>query len=429
MNAYDIAIDFLYTQLPMFQRTGASAYKPGLDTAKALDDAFGNPHRCYRTIHVAGTNGKGSTAHSIAAVLQSAGYKVGLYTSPHLVDFRERIRVNSRMISRDAVIDFVDRYRSMSLDIHPSFFELTMTMAFEYFAAENVDVAVIEVGLGGRLDSTNIITPILSVITNISFDHVAFLGDTLTSIATEKAGIIKPDIPVVIGEAEGDVKQVFAHKALMVGAPIFYAQEQNIYRNCESTESGYVYYNTPWGDVIGEMSGECQPRNAATIFTSLMQLQQLGLHITTDAVVAGMANVTTLTGLMGRWMTINKNPLVVCDTGHNVGGWQYITQQLSEYNQGRLHMVIGFVNDKDITHILELMPKDATYYFTKASIPRALASEDVAKEASLNGLSGICFDSVEAAYIAALGKADDCDMIFVGGSTFVVADLLSYLNK
>lgn len=429
MNNYDTAIDFLYTQLPMFQRAGAPAYKPGLDTAKALDEAFGNPHRRYRTIHVAGTNGKGSTAHSIAAVLQSAGYKVGLYTSPHLVDFRERIRVDGRMITREAVVDFVDRYRSMSLAIHPSFFELTMTMAFEYFATENVDIAVIEVGLGGRLDSTNIITPILSVITNISFDHEAFLGDTLTSIAAEKAGIIKSDIPVVIGEAEGDVKQVFAQKALTVGAPIFYAQEQNVYRNYKSTESGYVYYATPWGDVVGVLSGECQPRNAATIFTSLVQLQQMGLHITAEAVISGMANVTTLTGLMGRWMTINKNPLVVCDTGHNVGGWQYIAQQLREYNKGRLHMVVGFVNDKDITHILELMPKNATYYFTKASIPRALASHDVAKEAERKGLRGTCFDTVEAAYIAALGTSDDSDMIFVGGSTFVVADLLSYLNK
>ncbi len=428
MMSYDEAINFLYTQLPMFQRAGAPAYKPGLDTSRTLDNAFGNPHKCYRTIHVAGTNGKGSTAHTIAAVLQSAGYKVGLYTSPHLVDFRERMRVDGRMISREAVVDFVERYRAMSIGVYPSFFELTMMMAFEYFAKEKVDIAVVEVGLGGRLDSTNIISPILSVITNISFDHTAFLGDTLPAIASEKAGIIKSSIPVVIGEAEGEVKRVFADKAAEVGAPIIYAEERRPYTEAVKVDDGYLYRSTPWGDIRGALSGDCQPRNAATILTALEQLQHIGLNISGQAVAEGMSDVCRLTGLMGRWMTLQSSPRVVCDTGHNVGGWEYISRQLASVATSQLRLVIGFVNDKDITHILDLMPRNAKYYFTQASIPRALAAEEVARIANEKGLCGTCFPTVAEAYSAALAESALNDFIFVGGSTFVVADLLSSLE-
>lgn len=424
MKEYNDAIEFLYTSMPMFQRVGASAYKPGLDTVKLLDEAFGNPHLKYKTIHIAGTNGKGSTAHTIAAILQSAGYRVGLYTSPHLVDFRERIRVNGAMISHEAVVDFVNRYRAMSLDCHPSFFELTMTMAFEHFANEKVDIAVIETGLGGRLDSTNIITPILSIITNISFDHTAFLGNTLTAIATEKAGIIKPSIPVVIGEAQGPVREVFQQKADEQNSPIYFAEDEPRFDSIETLDNALLYRGAQYGDIIGELMGDCQPKNAATILTALPILAKSGIKITDGAVIDGFAHVTTLTGLMGRWMTLHRNPHVVCDTGHNVGGWQYLSRRLKSID-GTLHMIIGFVNDKDVSHILEMMPKTAKYYFTNASIERAMPVNQLAEIAAECGLVGSQYPSVEDAYKAALANATPTDTIFIGGSTFIVADLLA----
>lgn len=428
MKEYNEAIEFLYTSMPMFQRVGASAYKPGLDTVKMLDDKFGNPHLKYKTIHIAGTNGKGSTAHTLAAILQSAGYRVGLYTSPHLVDFRERIRVNGTMISHEAVVDFVNRYRAISLNCHPSFFELTMTMAFEYFAREKVDIAVIETGLGGRLDSTNIITPIMSIITNISFDHTAFLGDSLKSIAGEKAGIIKPSIPVVIGEAYGEVRDVFAQKALEQHSPIFFAQDEQRFAGVDSLDDGLLYRATQYGDIVGELMGDCQPKNAATILTALPLLEAQGLSITSQAVKEGFAHVTTLTGLMGRWMTLQRNPHVVCDTGHNVGGWEYISRRLHSI-EGTLHMVIGFVNDKDVSHILEMMPKTAKYYITNAQIERAMPASQLAEIANQCGLIGEQYPSVEEANNAALAAAQPSDTIFIGGSTFIVADLLTSLQK
>ena len=424
MKEYNDAIEFLYTSMPMFQRVGASAYKPGLDTVKLLDKKFGTPHKNYLTIHIAGTNGKGSTAHTLAAILQSAGYRVGLYTSPHLVDFRERIRVNGRMISRDAVVDFVNRYRAMSLECYPSFFELTMTMAFEYFAREKVDIAVIETGLGGRLDSTNIITPILSVITNISFDHTAFLGNTLESIASEKAGIIKPSVPVVIGEAQDSVREVFQQKADEQRAPIYFAEDVARFDTIEPLQEGLLYKNTPYGDIIGELMGDCQPKNAATILTALPLLAECGIKVSTQSVKDGFAHVGSLTGLMGRWMTLHRNPHVVCDTGHNVGGWQYLSRRLKSID-GTLHMIIGFVNDKDVSHILEMMPKTARYYLTNAQIERAMPVAQLAEIATECGLVGEQFPSVEDAYNAALAKASTEDTIFIGGSTFIVADLLS----
>ena len=424
MKEYNDAIEFLYTSMPMFQRVGASAYKPGLDTVKLLDEAFGNPHLKYKTIHIAGTNGKGSTAHTIAAILQSAGYRVGLYTSPHLVDFRERIRVNGAMISHEVVVNFVNRYRAMSLDCHPSFFELTMTMAFEYFANEKVDIAVIETGLGGRLDSTNIITPILSIITNISFDHTAFLGNTLTAIAAEKAGIIKPSIPVVIGEAQGEVREVFQQKADEQNSPIYFAEDVARFDTIEPLQDGLLYKNTPYGDIIGELMGDCQPKNAATILTALPLLAECGIKVSAQSVKDGFAHVGSLTGLMGRWMTLHRNPHVVCDTGHNVGGWEYLSCRLKSID-GTLHMIIGFVNDKDVSHILEMMPKTAKYYFTNASIERAMPVNQLAEIATKCGLVGFQYPSVEDAYKAALANATPTDTIFIGGSTFIVADLLA----
>lgn len=428
MVNYDEAINFLYTQLPMFQRMGANAYKPGLDTSIALDKAFGNPHSRFPSIHIAGTNGKGSTAHTLAAILQSAGYKVGLYTSPHLVDFRERIRINGEMIYHSAVVDFVNHYRALQLDCQPSFFELTMTMAFEYFAKEKIDIAVIETGLGGRLDSTNIISPILSIITNISFDHTAFLGDTLTAIASEKAGIIKRNTPVVVGEASGDVKQLFLDKSIEMNSPIKFADENKAFSSAELTPDGYLYHNTPFGNITGELTGECQQKNTATILSAIEQLRLIGWEITPDAVKQGFANVCNLTGLAGRWMELQQSPRVVCDTGHNVGGWEYLSRQLSQV-EGKLHMVIGFVNDKDISHILDLMPHNATYYFTRAEIPRALSADEVKAIALAKGLKGEAYATVAEAYQKAIVSASATDTIFIGGSTFVVADLLSHRQQ
>lgn len=429
MLDYNDAIDFLYTQLPMFQREGAPAYKPGLDTARMLDNAFGNPHTRYPSIHIAGTNGKGSTAHTIAAVMQSAGYKTGLYTSPHLVDFRERIRVNGEMIPHECVCDFVNRFRAMNPPCHPSFFELTMMMAFEHFSREAVDIAVIETGLGGRLDSTNIISPVMSIITNISFDHTAFLGDTLEKIASEKAGIIKPGVPVIIGEASGEVKDVFTAKARQERAPIYFAEEHVPYFALTTDEHRrFVYKDTVFGDITGELSGECQPKNAATILTALERLRANGWELPSEAVKKGFANVGSITGLAGRWMTLSDNPRVICDTGHNIGGWEYISRQLASVT-GQKHMVIGFVNDKDIDHILDLMPRDARYYFTRAAIPRALPAEELAAKASAKGLHGSTHPTVADAYRCAIDNASTGDTVFIGGSTFIVADLLTHLHR
>ena len=351
---------------------------------------------------------------------------MGLYTSPHLVDFRERIRVNGEMISRQGVIDFMDRYRKMTLNCSPSFFELTTIMAFDWFASQKVDVAVIETGLGGRLDTTNIITPVLSVITNISFDHVAQLGNTLESIAREKAGIIKPGIPVVIGEAEGDVARVFADKAESEKAPIAFA------KNCHCIESYTVgndfncYRGTPWGDIKGELTGECQARNAATILTALEELKK-SFNFSVKDVLNAFANVTSLTGLMGRWMKTGDWPLTVCDTGHNTGGWQYTGKRLPSMSRP-LAMVIGFVSDKDVDHIFPFMPKDALYFFTRASIPRAMAAEDVAAKAHVCGLNGTIVADVATAVKEARNSVGLQGTVFVGGSTFVVADYIKSLG-
>lgn len=449
---YTEATEFLYNQLPMFSRTGAAAYKPGLDTSHKLDAFFGHPHRKFKSIHVGGTNGKGSTSSMLAAVLQAQGYKTALYTSPHLVDFRERMRINGEMIPEQGVIDFVERFQKSDYDGHPSFFELTMMMAFDWFAKEEVDYAVIEVGMGGRLDSTNIITPEACVITNISFDHTQFLGLTLSAIAGEKAGIIKEGIPVVIGEAEGDVRKVFERKAGEVGAPIKFAQDNPELLEAEHIATGgYDCRTRSFGSLFCELSGEYQRKNINTALCSLEMLRSCGIEIKDAAVKEGLGNVGKLTGFQGRWTVLGTDPLTICDTGHNEAGLRYNMKQLAELIGHRpgatLRMVIGFVADKDIEHILGLLPKTAHYYFCNAQIPRALPAAQLAERAMKVGLRGRVYPSVRSAFNAArlaanlstpaspldkmhnpdVQKIDD--IIYIGGSTFVVADLLAGMKR
>lgn len=427
---YQETIEYLYNQLPVYQKVGGSAYKEGLDNSLLLDDYFSHPHRKYKTIHVGGTNGKGSTSHLLAAILQEAGYKVGLYTSPHLIDFRERIRVNGEKISEEYVVDFVEKHRAVFEPIHPSFFELTMTMAFLYFADMEVDVAIVEVGLGGRLDSTNIITPDLSIITNISFDHMQFLGDTLEKIAIEKAGIIKPGVPVVIGEAEGEVRKVFEDTAERVGAPITFAEDENLITSSLKTASGWLFDTKYFLHLKGELSGYAQIKNAATVLCSIRELQKVGYIVPSKAIYSGFAYVTKLTGLMGRWQIIQEmKPKIVCDTGHNVAGMKYIAEQLAGEKYNTLHIVLGVVNDKDVSSILTLLPKKAIYYFTRASIPRAMNEMELQAQARTFGLTGYSYPTVEEAFYAARDWAMPNDFVFIGGSNFVVGEVLELLDK
>lgn len=421
---YSETIEYLYNAAPAFTKVGASAYKEGLSNTLALDEYGGHPHREYLTVHVAGTNGKGSCSHTIAALLQSAGLKVGLYTSPHLVSFRERIRVNGEMIPEQYVVDWVAANRSFFEPLSPSFFELTTAMALQYFRDAEVDIAVLEVGLGGRLDCTNIVTPILSVITNISFDHTQFLGDTLEKIAAEKAGIMKPGVPVVIGEAQSGVREVFAEKAKETGAPIIFAEDNNISLDCEM-----------------QLKGSYQQKNKNTVLNCLVPLARAlkahGFHVTdaTKKTKHAFAHVCDMTGLMGRWQTLQTSPLVICDTGHNVAGWQYLSEQISQThtalcNEGKepqLRMVFGMVDDKDIDTVMNLLPRNAVFYFTQASTHRARPAEKVMEKASAHGLEGTIYNNVYDAYQQACADADENDFIFVGGSSYIVADLLSSL--
>ena len=407
---YKDTLDYLYNSAPLFQQIGAGAYKEGLENTWALDEHFGHPHRSFRSIHIAGTNGKGSCSHTLAAILQEAGYKVGLYTSPHLIDFRERIRVNGQPVPEAYVIRFVEEERAFFEPLHPSFFELTTAMAFRYFAEEKVDVAVVEVGLGGRLDCTNIIRPDLCIITNISLDHVQFLGDTLEKIAGEKAGIIKPGIPVVIGETTPETRPVFQKKAEEVGAPIHFAEEE-----VKEVHPDWEY----------ELKGLYQEKNRRTLWAALPLLQEGGYQISESDIQTGFAHVVELTGLMGRWQKLQEHPTVVCDTGHNVGGIQYIAEQLRRQVFRRLHIVIGMVNDKDVCGVLALLPREATYYFTQASVKRALPAGQLARLAAEAGLQGTCYPDVPSAVRAAQKESLPEDFIFVGGSSFIVADLLA----
>lgn len=426
---YDETVTYLFNCAPPFQQVGGAAYKEGLSTTIALDNHLGNPHRKFRTIHVAGTNGKGSTSHTLAAILQESGYKVGLYTSPHLIDFRERMRVNGTPASKEYVMDFVERHRAFFEPLQPSFFELTTAMAFNYFAEQNVDVAIIEVGLGGRLDCTNIITPELCIITNISPDHTQFLGNTLQEIASEKAGIIKNGIPVVIGETTTETKEVFAQKAKESNAPIIFAEEEALLTAATPMENGYRYSSTVFGEFCGELGGDYQQKNTNTLLSAINILRGKGFTITEESLRKGFTNVCKLTGLMGRWQKIQENPRVICDAGHNIGGIKYITEQLARVDCRELRIVFGMVNDKDITSVLKMMPKNAEYYFTQASIKRAMPADDLKNMAERFGLMGNSHPNVKEALEAALSDSSDDDFIFVGGSCFIVADLLVALKK
>lgn len=425
---YAETINYLFNVAPLFQNIGQGAYKEGLSNTYALDDHFGHPHKAYQTIHVAGTNGKGSCSHTIAAILQEAGYKVGLYTSPHLVDFRERIRVNGEMISEQRVIDFVEQERDFFEPLYPSFFELSTALAFVHFKEQKVDVAVIEVGLGGRLDCTNIISPLASIITNISFDHTQFLGSTLPQIAGEKAGIIKKGVPVVIGETNGhpEVKEVFLQKAIEVNSPIIFADETDeVASYADMTTGGKSYQTASFGTIEGTLGGDCQVYNTSTILNAIKVLRRQGLSISDEQVRNGFLHVCQSTGLMGRWQHISETPLTVCDTGHNVGGIQYITQQLRRTPHNRMHIVIGMVGDKDVRGSLSLFPKDATYYFTQATVKRAMPATQIRELGESLGLNGEAYPTVGEAYQCAVSQANPDDLIFVGGSSFIVADFLS----
>lgn len=428
---YQETLNYLYNSAPLFQNIGQGAYKEGLENTLKLDEYFKSPHKKFKTIHIAGTNGKGSCSHTIASILQSAGYKTGLYTSPHLIDFSERIRVNGKPIDQQFVVDFVREHKHFFEPLHPSFFELTTAMAFHYFAEQQVDVAVIEVGLGGRLDCTNIITPDLSVITNISFDHIQFLGNTLADIAREKAGIIKHNIPVVIGETTEETLPVFQNKANSENADIRFAEKENHILNAERDTStgGYIYQTDRYKDLKGELGGLCQTKNTNTILTAIEVLLEKGYKISENDIRKGFGNVCELTGLMGRWQKIESNPTIICDTGHNIGGIKYIAEQLSEMEYTNLHIIMGMVNDKDINGVLELLPKNAIYYFTQASVKRALPAEEVKRLANIHGLSGKSYPSVETALEEAKKKAEKNDLIFIGGSSFIVADLLTFYKK
>lgn len=425
---YQETIEYLFNQLPVFQKEGASAYKPGLDTIHSLDASFSHPHFQYPSIHVAGTNGKGSVSHLTASVLQEAGLRVGLFTSPHLKDFRERIRVNGALMPEQAVTDFVERYlHSDATSLKPSFFELTTMMAFDWFAKEHVDVAVIEVGLGGRLDSTNIIQPLVSVITNISFDHMALLGNDLVSIAGEKAGIIKPGIPVVVGRAEHEIRDVFRQKAYACGSPLHYAADRF---RIDMKPSGELSLMDIYEDgcllyieVPCALNGWYQSENVATVLT-LLRLLPESWSVSEKHLRNGFQHVIRNTGLHGRWETLSVEPRIICDTGHNEGGIRFVVQQLKATPYERLHVVIGMVNDKDCNTVLSLLPKDAVYYFTKAAIPRALPEETLAGIASEHGLKGNTYPSVKAALDAAKKECRPNDLIFVGGSTFIVAEAI-----
>ena len=426
-------IEALNYLAPSFQQVGANAYKPGLERSLMLDWHMQHPHREYRTIHVAGTNGKGSVSHLLAAVLRNANYKVGLYTSPHMVDFCERIRVNGKKISKRYVIDFVERFRSFIETHNPSFFEITTGLAFEYFRHQKVDFAVIEVGLGGRLDSTNIITPVLSIITNISRDHTQYLGDTLTQIAGEKAGIIKPCIPVVVGDTGNEeVKHVFMEKAKEMNSPVYFAEKEDVLLSAQKPENReWEFLSTDYGKFNGELKGSVQQQNARTVLTALRILEKNRVTISRDAVKKAFEHVTELTGLTGRWQTIQTKPCIICDTGHNVGAWESLIidlQQEAEKHQ-TIRIVVGMVSDKEIEPMLAIMPKDAVYYFTQASVSRALPAGQLAGKARLYQLQGNSYNTVSEAVKVAIKDSSPHDMIFIGGSTFVVADALHLFQQ
>jgi dihydrofolate synthase/folylpolyglutamate synthase len=460
MMNYSETLDFLYSRLPAYHRIGRAAYRNNLDNTLALDAYFGHPHRNYLSVHIAGTNGKGSVSHMLASILMEAGYKTGLYTSPHLKDFRERIRINGKMIPKGRVVSFVRNHRGIIETVQPSFFELTAAMAFDYFSREGVDVSVIETGMGGRLDSTNIITPVLSVITNIGHDHADLLGDTPEKIAAEKAGIIKTNIPVVIGETQSETMEIFCESARASHSRIFFADRH--YRCTATVDSAdpelrYYTVERPAGgeaftgedpcnrgnaltsvnpptsgnpsaavkrvNVAVPLVGDYQVRNIQTVFQACECLSD-SLAIDEKAVVGGLRKVVSNTGFSGRWQILQKRPLVIADTGHNREGIEYVVRQIGKMNAERIHFVLGFTGDKDLSLVLPLFPVNAFYYFTRASVSRALDEKLLQKEALRYGLRGESYGTVADAWKAALDNAAADDIIFIGGSTFVVADVL-----
>lgn len=427
---YKEAVEYIFNQLPMYQRLGSAAYKNNLETTIALDNYFLKPHRKFKTVHIAGTNGKGSVSHILASVLQEAGYKTGLYTSPHLKDYRERIKINGNLIAEKFVCDFIESNMVYFKTLKPSFFEMSVALAFDYFYRENVDIAVIETGMGGRLDSTNIIKPVVSVITNIGFDHVHFLGDTLEKIAIEKAGIIKKNVPVVIGENNAKTHHVFIKKAEKMDSQLYTASNKyscsSSFQTSDLKQSFTIFKN---GELFLknlklDQLGSYQKSNIVTALQTIDILQQKGFHISQESLFSGMAKTISNTGLLGRWQYLNDKPIVICDTGHNEDGLRQNMHQLINMNYNNLHIILGVVNDKNITNILKLLPQNARYYFTKASIPRALDENLLQQEAQNYGLSGATYQTAIEAYDAAKAKAEEKDVIYIGGSTFIVADVL-----
>jgi dihydrofolate synthase/folylpolyglutamate synthase len=427
---YQKSLDYMLARLPMFYRIGPAAYKPDLNNTLLLCDLLGNPQNSFRSVHIAGTNGKGSVSNMLASVLQEKKLKVGLYTSPHLKDFRERIRVNGKMIPKKNVTDFIRDHKDDFERIGLSFFEMTAGLAFDHFRRENVDIAVIEVGLGGRLDSTNVVTPLLSVITNISYDHMELLGDTLEKIAAEKAGIIKPGIPVVIGETQGETKEVFRLKADAAGSPLFFADGHynpvlrrlsnpgelimDIYKNERLFISG----------VESPLGGFYQQKNIVTVVAACEELSKSGFSFSPELIKKGIRKVIRNTGFAGRWQILSRSPLTICDTGHNEGGLREVLSQIATMPFEKLHFVFGLVNDKAIGKLLGMLPKDAIYYFCKADIPRGMDAEELKREASEAGLHGKAYSSVREAVAGAQKNASAADLVFIGGSTFVVAEAI-----
>ena len=426
---YKETLDWMFNKLPMYQRIGAAAYKADLNTTIEILDYLNNPQENFKSVHIAGTNGKGSTSHSLASVFQAAGFKTGLYTSPHLRDFRERIRINGQMIPEDNVVTFIEQHKQKLEELELSFFEMTVAMAFDYFSKEKVDIAIIEVGMGGRLDSTNVIHPELSLITNISLDHVKFLGDCEEKIAEEKAGIIKENTPIVIGETQERSKDVFINKAEEKNSPISFADQIFECRKKDEVALDYhtydIYKNNELyiSDLKFPLLGNYQKKNLATIICALDILKNK-FDISQNNICDGLLNVVKATGLMGRWQVINKKPLAIADTGHNVAGINEVKHQLAETKFEKLHFVLSVVNDKDIEGILELLPKDAEYYYCKADIPRGLSAEILAEKATNCGLNGKVYNSVKEAYAAACNNAKENDLVFVGGSNFTVAEVV-----
>ncbi len=429
MRNYQQTLDYLFAQLPVFQRDGASAYKPTIANTIALCNALGNPEKKFKSVHVAGTNGKGSTSHQLAAIFQAAGYKTGLYTSPHLKDFRERIKVNGQEIPEQNVIDFTEKHQTLFEKIKPSFFEMTVAMAFDYFANEKVEIAIVEVGMGGRLDSTNIIQPELCLITNISFDHQAYLGNSLEEIAREKAGIIKKETPVVIASTQPAIQSVFEGIAKSQQAPIYFADQQYHLKRNESSNQhllalSYADKNGIEKNIYSDLTGNYQFKNITGVLCAIDLLKSKFDLLNDEHTIAALAKVKKSTGLKGRWELLSENPQCIADTGHNEDGIQQILTQLNFCKYQKLHWVIGMVNDKDINAVLSLLPKDATYYFCKPNIPRGLSTATLQQSAQKFNLNGNCYESVTLALSAAQKNAAINDLILIAGSTFIVAEII-----